>query len=385
MKLLFISNYFNHHQKFLSDAFEAMCDDYKFVSTAKMRDERRKLGYDNSLLPDYVIDLSEREPCGAIAQILSGYDAVIVGSAPEGCFAAEEKEKKLTFRYSERLYKQKYQWYKWPFRLITFYKKFGRYKNTYLLCAGAFTYADFAKHGSFINKAYKWGYFPETKRYKSIERLVEKKKKNSILWCGRFIDWKHPDDALCVAERLKAAGYSFALNIIGAGELEPKLKSMIEQYGLNDCVHMLGAMPPENVREYMEISQIYIFTSDRSEGWGAVLNESMNSGCAVVASDAIGAVPYLIRDKQNGLIYESGNTEMLFEAVKALLDDPAYAGAIGKKAYETIVTEWNAEIAAERLVNLAGHILAGEKHPELYKTGPCSKAEIIKDGWYRSK
>ena len=168
MKLLFISNYFNHHQKFLSDAFEAMCDDYKFVSTAKMRDERRKLGYDNSLLPDYVIDLSEREPCGAIAQILSGYDAVIVGSAPEGCFAAEEKEKKLTFRYSERLYKQKYQWYKWPFRLITFYKKFGRYKNTYLLCAGAFTYADFAKHGSFINKAYKWGYFPETKRYESI-------------------------------------------------------------------------------------------------------------------------------------------------------------------------------------------------------------------------
>ena len=158
-----------------------------------------------------------------------------------------------------------------------------------MLCAGAFTYADFAKHGSFINKAYKWGYFPETKRYESIERLVEKKKKNSILWCGRFIDWKHPDDALCVAERLKAAGYSFALNIIGAGELEPKLKSMIEQYGLNDCVHMLGAMPPENVREYMESSQIYIFTSDRSEGWGAVLNESMNSGCAVVASDAIGA------------------------------------------------------------------------------------------------
>ena len=60
--ILFISNYFNHHQKFLLEAFKAMRDDYKFVSTSKMRDERRKLGYDNSSLQDYLIDLSEREP-----------------------------------------------------------------------------------------------------------------------------------------------------------------------------------------------------------------------------------------------------------------------------------------------------------------------------------
>ena len=45
---------------------------------------------------------------------------------------------------------------------------------------------------------------------------------------------------------------------------------------------------------YMESSHIFLlFTSDRNEG--AALNESMNSGCAVVASDAIGSVPYLMR------------------------------------------------------------------------------------------
>ena len=118
---------------------------------------------------------------------------------------------------------------------------------------------------------------------------------------------------------------------------------------------------------------------------GAVLNESMNSGCAVVASDAIGSVPYLMQDYENGLIYKSRDVNMLFEKVKWLLDNQSFAKVFGKKAYETITTEWNAEVAAERFLNLASHILAGEKHPDLYKTGPCSKAEIIKDGWYKSK
>ena len=80
------------------------------------------------------------------------------------------------------------------------------------------------------------------------------------------MDGKRPDDALQVAKRLKVAGYVFTMNVIGAGALEQKLKDMIEQYQLKDCVHMLGSMPPESVREYMESSQIFLFTSDRNEG-----------------------------------------------------------------------------------------------------------------------
>ena len=36
------------------------------------------------------------------------------------------------------------------------------------------------------------------------------------------------------------------------------------------------------------------------EGWGAVVNEAMNSGCAVVADHMIGAAPWLIRQGENG-------------------------------------------------------------------------------------
>ena len=82
---------------------------------------------------------------------------------------------------------------------------------------------------------------------------------------------------------------------------------MIRSKGVEDCVEMLGAMSPDEVRAYMERADVFLFTSDFNEGWGAVLNESMNSGCAVVASHAIGSVPFLIKDGVNGLIYENGN------------------------------------------------------------------------------
>ena len=34
----------------------------------------------------------------------------------------------------------------------------------------------------------------------------------------------------------------------------------------------------------MEKADIFLFTSDRREGWGAVANEAMNSACALVVS-----------------------------------------------------------------------------------------------------
>ena len=164
--------------------------------------------------------------------------------------------------------------------------------------------------------------------------------------------------------------------------MEDQLKIRAAEASFDVYVTFLGSMKPSQVRSHMEQAGIYLFTSDRQEGWGAVLNESMNSGCAVVASHAIGAVPYLVKNNENGLIYQSGNVDMLYEKVKYLLDHPEEQKRLGKAAYRTITETWNAEVAAQRLINLAQHILNGEESPDLYENGPCSRAEIIKDDWF---
>ena len=57
----------------------------------------------------------------------------------------------------------------------------------------------------------------------------------------------------------------------------------------------------------MNEASIFIFNSDRYEGWGAVVNEAMNSGCAVLVSHVCGAAPFLVKQNENGRVYEYGN------------------------------------------------------------------------------
>ena len=49
------------------------------------------------------------------------------------------------------------------------------------------------------------------------------------------------------------------------------METLIKEKGLSDSVELLGAMAPEKVREYMEKSGIFMFTSDFNEGWSTVL------------------------------------------------------------------------------------------------------------------
>ena len=199
-----------------------------------------------------------------------------------------------------------------------------------------------------------------------------------MLWAGRFIDWKHPEYVIEVARRLKADGYDFNIRMLGNGVLWDDIRQQVQELGLEDCVQLIGSVPAEQVRSYMEDASVYLFTSDRNEGWGAVLNESMNSGCAVVACSAIGSVPFLLRDGINGFTYESGNVDQLYEKVKFLLDNPEKGEEMGREAYETMAGMWNAEVAAERLLRLSEALLHGEINPELFADGPCSRAEILR-------
>ena len=378
MIITFFSNYLTHHQIPFCRAMDKREGvEFHFVSTMPMEEEREKGGWKLSNaypfeLRSYASWENERQALKLAAES----DVVIIGAASEKYVRYRMKyaQSKLTLRYAERIYK-KGRWRAFsPHSLVSNIRKHLRYmgKPIYVLCASAYTAGDFALLGSYLGKCYKWGYFPETKKYDEVEKITDSKRPSSILWVARLIDWKHPEIAVEVAKKLKDNGYIFSLNLIGIGPLEEKIKGLIENYGLQKEVKMLGSMTPEEVREEMEKSSIFLFTSDREEGWGAVLNEAMNSACAVVANRQIGSVPFLIDDGKNGLIYGGNNVEKIYRKVKSLLDDGQFAKAIGVNAYKTISEEWNAEIASDRLVSF----VKSEKYKRnrMYDKGPCSRA-----------
>ena len=382
MKLVFLSNYYNLHQHPLCQSLHrTLGADFTFVATTRTNPARLSQGYsDMNSQYDYVLRAYESKDARQQARKLTDEaDVVIHGSAPWAYLENRLRQNKLTILYSERLYKTGYEAWKWPVRMVRFWKNYGRYKNLYLLCASAYTAADFAKTYTFLNKTYKWGYFPETRRYENIDALMGKKEPKTILWAARFLQLKHPEHVVAVAHRLKAEGYHFHLTMLGSGELLEEMRNLVKAEKLEGCVDLPGAVPAEDARGYMEKAPVFLFTSDRNEGWGAVLNESMNSGCGVVACSAIGSVPFLLQDGKNGFTYPSGDVDALYEKVKYLLDHPETCREMGKCAYETMTEQWNAETAAQRLLTLCKELLSGNTRPNLYDEGPCSKAKIIKD------
>ena len=378
MKVVFVSNFFNHHQKPLSDALSRLTDEYSFIETSAVPQDRLALGY-RTLSEEYVLPVrSESEKALAMKRIGSA-DVVIIGSAPEAYIRDRLKHNQLVFRYAERPLKTFDDGWKNPVRRIRWRKRNPVKKPIYLLCASAYAPWDFAKFGLFKSKAFRWGYFPETKRYPDVGSLIAEKRRSSLLWVGRFLHWKHPETAVKIAAVLKEKGYDFTLDMIGDGEDVPRIRQMICEYGLEDQVRLLGPLPYTKVREHMERTEIFLFTSDRREGWGAVLNEAMNSACAVVASSEIGSVPYLIEDGKDGLIYNPQDIDAPAEKVCYYLSNARERQEIASRAYRKIIDTWNAESAAKRLIELSKNLIDGKDTGALYEDGPCSTAPILKD------
>lgn len=382
-RVSFYSNYLNHYQlPFSLKMCELTNNDYFFISQKAISTKRISLGFRN--LSDenaFVVKTYENdEELKRAYDLALSSDYVIFGATKDDYVTKRIKNNQITFEYSERLNKRRPSLYLWIKKYLNMlvYRCIYKNKKLFLLCNGTYVSGDFKEFNMYQGKSYKWGYFPPFINH-DIEKLIDEKEKKpiSIIWAGRLINWKHPDLLIKLAIELKKNNYVFNINIAGNGEMEDELKSLIHENHLNDCVCMLGSMPPEEVRKYMEKSCIYLFTSDYQEGWGVVLNEAMNSGCACVASHAAGSTGYLLNHKENGLIYESGNFDDLYNCVKTLFDNKDYMKQLGINAYNTIKNTWNADVAAERFLILAECLNSGKETP--FKEGPCSIAYPIKN------
>ena len=387
MKFVFVSNYLNHHQiPFCNAMYELLRGDFAFVQTEPMEEERVKMGWSKDIQVPYLrLYYHEQEAC---RRLIADAKVVFFGGTDEEGYIRERLDLgKPVIRYSERLYKSG-QWKAVsPRGLLKKYQDHTRYRRqpVYMLCAGAYAASDFHIVRAYPGKLLRWGYFPETREY-AVDQLMAQKKQGSILWTGRFLDWKHPELAIETARYLRDKGYDFQMELAGGGELEPLVREKIEEYGLKERVRLLGYRRPEEIRRLMEQAQIYLMTSDRMEGWGAVVNEAMNSGCAVAAGHMAGAVPFLISPGKNGLIYRDGHKKELFAAVERLLQDKELCRRLGTNAIETITQEWNASTAARRLLGLCvrlGFLEKGEAAGEISLTppltGPCSPAPVLSE------
>ena len=386
MKVAFFSVILNNHQANLADEmYRLLGENFVFVELENLHGNDKKGSTEDYSKRTYLLQSWKDEASVQKAmQIALTFDVCMF----DGGFnfqKARMKTNKLTFEFSERWLKRGLINVLSPRlikNIITYHIYGWSKKPLYKLCASAFAKHDQNVMGTFKGKCYKFGYYT-----KVVDNFVEAsdadistKGKVHILWCARFLLLKHPELVIELAARLKKDGYDVAIDMYGDEASTPswntyprnKLLALIDKLGVADIVTLKGNHPNSEILKAMQEGDIFLFTSDRLEGWGAVANEAMSNGCVLVASDAIGSTPYLVKHKKTGMIFRSCDLDSLYEQVKYLLDTPDVRKQISTAGRESMIKLWSPANAAKSLLQLIEDIKAGRETSIV--EGPCSKA-----------
>ena len=121
------------------------------------------------------------------------------------------------------------------------------------------------------------------------------------------------------------------LIIGGNGEIE-KLKSTIEQHGLQNIVKYIGWISGHSKFELLANCDILMLPS-YNEGLPISILEAMAYSKAVI-STTVGGIPSIVKNGENGFLTEPGDKATMFDAIKHYIDNPqdiTIHGAAGLK------------------------------------------------------
>jgi glycosyltransferase involved in cell wall biosynthesis len=133
-----------------------------------------------------------------------------------------------------------------------------------------------------------------------------------LVFAGRLVEAKGIDD---LVEALRILGEDAPLVIV-AGE-GPLRGELAPQPG----IRLVGFQSQAELIELWALAAGAVVPS-RDEPWGVVVNEASACGCAVLATDAVGAATDLIVDGENGRITPAGNPIALAKSLSTPLPRP---------------------------------------------------------------
>jgi glycosyltransferase involved in cell wall biosynthesis len=147
-----------------------------------------------------------------------------------------------------------------------------------------------------------------------------------LLCVGRLIPIKGHIVLLRAFAEAKRRLPDLRLDIAGRGPLEPALRALAKELGVDDSVHFLGYVAP--VQKAIEQAAIVVVPS-MGEGFGMVALEAMERARPVIAAD-IGGLGELVEDGVSGLLVPPGEAAPLARAIERLGGDLALAAQMGR-------------------------------------------------------
>ncbi len=153
---------------------------------------------------------------------------------------------------------------------------------------------------------------------------------SSILYVGRLEERKGSWTILQAMDLLRMRFPSIMLTVVGSNLIGPAVERFITEKNLGKHIQLLGFVDQERYESERRRAGIVVVPS-LLEGFGLVAAEAMADGACVVASDAPG-LRSLIKDKETGLLFGSGDSESCASAIEWALRNSLEAALIGQRA-----------------------------------------------------
>lgn len=160
-----------------------------------------------------------------------------------------------------------------------------------------------------------------------------------ILYVSKLQRRKHPEHLLDAFRRL-STGMARTPYLVFVGEGERR--SAVERLAADlETVRFVGFKGQQELPAYYGLCDVFVLPSVH-ETWGLVINEAMNLGKAIIASDQVGSAADLVRDGENGFIFPAGDIDALTDALRRTIEDPDRCAQMGRRSLE-IINGWDFE------------------------------------------
>ncbi len=134
-----------------------------------------------------------------------------------------------------------------------------------------------------------------------------------LMAVGRLVPIKGHEHLIDALARVRAMGVPARLTILGEGELRPRLLAQVRRLGLEDAVHLPGAV--HDVAARLAGADLFVQPS-LSEAMPMALLEAAAAGLPLLVTD-VGGAPTLLRAGAGGYAVEPSSADALAQAIAA--------------------------------------------------------------------
>ena len=155
-----------------------------------------------------------------------------------------------------------------------------------------------------------------------------------VLYVGRIDPEKSLDILVNSFKKLIKEAPKAHLVMVGDGTAREKLEKMIKRKKLGSQTHFIGRVIGDDLSQIYRTGTVFVITS-KTETQSIVLMEAMASGLPAIAVNA-GAVTELVKDGENGFIFEPNDTAGIASGINAIISNKELREKMSKNALKMI-------------------------------------------------